>query len=327
MHPDGAFGQQQPNRSNQTQTDTSRTNRRDSTGVNQDSNQAMQGQGNQQGNRNQQGTQPGGPGIQGQSQPGSQGTNRQPQSGQGSGQLGNMQAGTGNQGMNNLGSTGGNVGSMQTMDASMVRQTIQGWPEAARTAAEAMIAKYGQPHAASTDMIRWDKAGQWHHVTVTREQTPHSFPMPHQDVLEQAVMMKVSPDKIDDISKFDGSIAVKRTEGIVSARCDREEMNIAALNLANDINTGKKTDDQARKQLADVAMQVKSGKTPDLTQKLNFSTSQTAMDTDSQMSTSDMGGGSDAGSSNTNKSSDADKSGTDKSSGNKSNTGTTDRPK
>jgi len=119
--------------------------------------------------------------------------------------------------------------------------------------------------------------------------------MPHQDVLEEAVMMKVSPDKVDELTRFDGSLTVKRTEGIVAARCDREEMNIAALNLANDIVTGKKTVDQARKQLGDIATRVKRGEMPAEATKLNFTPSQNAMDADAEMSASGAGSGSGTG--------------------------------
>lgn len=40
---------------------------------------------------------------------------------------------------------------------------------------------------------------------------------------------------------------VERTRGELAARCDKEEMNYLALNLANDIATGKVDVDEARR--------------------------------------------------------------------------------
>jgi hypothetical protein len=48
------------------------------------------------------------------------------------------------------------------------------------------------------------------------------------------------------IALFDGSVIVERTAGEVSARCHDEEANLLALNLMNDIVTGKKTVEEAR---------------------------------------------------------------------------------
>ena len=40
----------------------------------------------------------------------------------------------------------------------------------------------------------------------------------------------------------------------ISARCDKEEMNFLALNLANDVATGNKTIEKARIYYAEAAM-------------------------------------------------------------------------
>ncbi len=47
-------------------------------------------------------------------------------------------------------------------------------------------------------------------------------------------------DKYEDLAMFDGSVIVERTKDEISARCDKEEMNLLALNLANDVAAGKK---------------------------------------------------------------------------------------
>jgi hypothetical protein len=63
------------------------------------------------------------------------------------------------------------------------------------------------------------------------------------------------------LARYDGSVIVERTKGEISARCDKEEMNFLAINLGNDVVTGKKDVDAARKFYADTAMAY--GDTPD----------------------------------------------------------------
>jgi len=150
---------------------------------------------------------------------------------------------------------------------------IGAWPAVPREAARAMIAKYGQPDEISQGWLCWKNNGPWKMTLVHREEVEHNFPMPHKDVLTQAVAMKVPPDKIDELAQFDGSIAVQRTAGCVSVTCDKEEMNFVALNLANDIITGKRSVEQAREMLANTALQVQNGQRPDIAQRLAFTVS------------------------------------------------------
>ena len=153
------------------------------------------------------------------------------------------------------------------MDA---KATIANWPRTSKMAAEAMIAKYGQPDAVTDRMIAWKDASPWAGIKVSSEPTQHLFPMPHEDVLEQCVYYEVPADKADEIVAYDGSVTINRTEGTLSARCDKEEMNMLALNLAHDIATGKRSVEDARAFYAQTAMDFKNGKTSDYTQKLLF---------------------------------------------------------
>lgn len=73
------------------------------------------------------------------------------------------------------------------------------------------------------------------------------------------------------MAAYDGSVVVERTKGELSARCDKEEMNFLAINLANDVAKGKLTTDEARKQYAQQAMKFMTSKEkPPYTQKLQF---------------------------------------------------------
>lgn len=60
-----------------------------------------------------------------------------------------------------------------------------------------------------------------------------------------ALRYEVPPAKFDDLAQYDGSVIVERTKGTMSARCDKEEANFLAPNLAHDIVRTNKTVAQA----------------------------------------------------------------------------------
>src|SRR5688500_13886103 len=61
------------------------------------------------------------------------------------------------------------------------------WPQVSRDAAQAMIAKYGQPDEVTETMLVWHDPGPWKHTILSRDPTPHDFPKAHTDVLEQVI--------------------------------------------------------------------------------------------------------------------------------------------
>ncbi len=149
-------------------------------------------------------------------------------------------------------------------------QVIADWPKTAKLAAQTMIAKYGQPHVAHATHLYWHKTGPWNYTIVYRDPIPHLFPMKHEDVLEQAIDYRVPPGKFDELATYDGSVIVRRTKGEMSAMCDKEEMNFLALNLANDIVTGKMRVDEARQTYGKIAMAFMAGDKHAYTQGLAF---------------------------------------------------------
>lgn len=108
-----------------------------------------------------------------------------------------------------------------------------------------MIEKYGQPNGVTPDMLVWKNNGPWKKTIVSRDTVSHNFPTPHPDLLEQFISYKVPVEKYDDMAAYDGSVIVERTKGEMSARCDEEGANFLAINLANDVATGKRTTEQA----------------------------------------------------------------------------------
>ncbi|RUL87960.1 hypothetical protein [Tautonia sociabilis] len=155
--------------------------------------------------------------------------------------------------------------------AEDVQSVLEQWPEKQRKTAQELIRKYGNPEGVTDQMLVWRKNGPWEKTVLFREAVPHNFPMPHQDYVEQFTKLDVPPDKFDELAEFDGSVYPDRTKGVISARCDKEPMNILALNLANDIVQGKRSVEDARDFYAKTAKDFMQGKTSPYVEKLRFS--------------------------------------------------------
>jgi hypothetical protein len=129
------------------------------------------------------------------------------------------------------------------VDKANVDRIISKWKKTPQEVARKMIAKYGQPQEASSMRLIWHNNGPWKQTEVVNEEIPHSFPKAHPDLLKQTISYQVPEDKFDELAEYDGSVIVERTKGEIAARCDKEEANFLALNLAHDIVTGKRSVD------------------------------------------------------------------------------------
>lgn len=133
-----------------------------------------------------------------------------------------------------------------TPTAESVNAMIAEWPQAARTAAADTMQKYGPPDVATATHLMWRDNGPWLWTRIDNYETQHEFPAHHTDVMEQAINYRVPPEMFDELAAYDGSVYVRRTEGVMSARCDKEGANFLALNLANDVATGRRSVADAR---------------------------------------------------------------------------------
>jgi hypothetical protein len=155
-------------------------------------------------------------------------------------------------------------------DEGKASSIVARWPQESKMAAETMIQKYGEPGEATETALMWHKNGPWKRTTVSRDPVDHAFPMAHKDVLEQVIDYRVPPEAFDDLAMYDGSVIVERTKGELSARCDKEEMNFLALNLAHDIVEKRRDVEDARAFYAKTAMDFKQGKKNEYVQGLMF---------------------------------------------------------
>ncbi len=128
------------------------------------------------------------------------------------------------------------------------------WPSGPKETVRIMTQKYGLPTEATPSRVIWIKNGPWKETVVYKEETQHDFPKPHKDHIKQYIDYRVPVGKFDELAKYDGSVIVDRTKGEVAARCDKEEMNFLALNLANDIVNNKKNAEGAKEEYGKQAM-------------------------------------------------------------------------
>jgi hypothetical protein len=144
------------------------------------------------------------------------------------------------------------------------------WPAPSKAAIKSLTEKYGLPAAVTDDMIVWNNTQPFKRSIVYREEVNQMFPMQHSDVLQQTVDYRVPLNRIDDLSRFDGSLMIDRTKGEISTRNDREEMNILALNLADKIVKGEMTVEEARREYSKDAEALAAGTTSPIVSGLLF---------------------------------------------------------
>ncbi len=151
-----------------------------------------------------------------------------------------------------------------------VEQATADWPAGPKKALKMMTGKYGPPDAVSATCVMWTAQGPFREIILLNQEIQHDFPMPHKDYLEHVIACKVPVEKVGELAKYDGSVIVDRTRGVLSARCDTEAHNILALNLAKQIIDGSIDAKTARMQFGKAVMAEKAGKPPEILIKLQF---------------------------------------------------------
>lgn len=145
-----------------------------------------------------------------------------------------------------------------------VQSYLASWKAKPKEAALKLIQKYGAPQEATVNRLIWHDKGGWKFTEIVNEEIAHDFPVPHVDFLYQAVPYRIDPKMADEVLSYDGSVILERTKGMLAARCDKEEPNFLAVNLAHDIITNKRNVDDARAFYAQsMMMLMKEGKPND----------------------------------------------------------------
>jgi hypothetical protein len=165
-------------------------------------------------------------------------------------------------------------------DSARAEEVIKNWKDKPQQVAREVLKKYGAPQEITEQRLVWHGNGPWKRTELINEEIDHQFPMPHKDMLLQVIDYEVPSDKFDELAAFDGSVVAERTRGELAARCDKEEANILALNLAHEIVTGKRSVEDARKVYGEQIVASASGQPAPLTAKLNVRSQRGAGDPD-----------------------------------------------
>jgi hypothetical protein len=143
------------------------------------------------------------------------------------------------------------------------------WPRAQRDAALALIDKYGRPAQFDTNAFAWFDNGIWKRTIVFRKGL-HQTKGRDKDFLQQTVGYIVPDDKIAELKRFDSRLEVSQTAGEMTFTSDREATNLLALNLADEIVTGKRSVSSARAFFTRTSILAASGKSSPYREKLRF---------------------------------------------------------
>jgi len=170
--------------------------------------------------------------------------------------------------------SGQTIREMNKADKAMVDKIIAKWMATPKEVAKTIIAKYGMPNEATAMRLVWHNNGPWKMTELVNEEIPHAFPKQHPDMLKQTISYQVPTGKFDELAEYDGSVIVERTKGEISARCDKEEANFLALNLANEIVMGKKSPNDARRFYSETVLEMKN---PEYMKGFLFQVSNTMM--------------------------------------------------
>lgn len=141
--------------------------------------------------------------------------------------------------------------------------TIAAWPMVPQQAARSMLEKYGVPDAITAKKLVWNDSGPWKRTIVHRDAG--------RDVLEQVAVYHIPNDRYDMIRRLEGNVSAERGRDELTAKSDREALNLLSLNLADEVISGKRGAADARTLYVRVKALALSGKSSPYTQGLLFS--------------------------------------------------------
>jgi hypothetical protein len=154
------------------------------------------------------------------------------------------------------------VGLLQAPPGARAIQESSRWPESPRLLARLMIDEYGPPQRVSADRLEWEARWPWKRISVDAAWATRP--------LEQVVDYYVPDSQLAELSRFAHGLAVYADRGELAARSDSEELNRLALNLADDILTGRRTPEEAGRFFERSVQLSAAGKSSPYLQRLRF---------------------------------------------------------
>ena len=158
---------------------------------------------------------------------------------------------------------------IETAGAAVERDTaaveaVDWWGELSALNARRLMDEYGAPDEVGPDSLAWNDKGPWRR-TVVRNVRPSAEEGRDLGIVEQTVGYSLTPAQAAGIAAFDARLAFNPRSQELTARSDREELNVLRLNLADDVAHGRALPAQARESYFKVLALEASGKiSPDL---------------------------------------------------------------
>lgn len=159
---------------------------------------------------------------------------------------------------------------VRSAPAETAQTVVKRWPKRTRDAAELMLEKYGEPDQFDRDTLAWFNNGDWKKTVVRRAPSRRDPAGKAGDFIEQTVGFLVPGEKVADLNRFNPMIDVSLTAGEMTVASDSESRNRLALNLAEEIVTGKRGVADARAFYERTARLSASGKSSSYLDKLHF---------------------------------------------------------
>ncbi len=140
-------------------------------------------------------------------------------------------------------------------------ELIKRWPPRSRSAAALLLEKYGRPDQFDGNSLAWFGHGEWKRTIVRRRA---------KGLVEQTVGYLAPQDKLSDLKRFHQRLEVSPTAGEMTFSSPSEETNRLALNLADEVATGKRGPADARAAYLKTSRLALSGKTSPYLERLRF---------------------------------------------------------
>lgn len=154
--------------------------------------------------------------------------------------------------------------------AETPKNLVRKWPASSRGAAELLLEKYGEPDQFDRNTLVWFHNGDWKKTIVRRAVSRRDPTGKNKDFIEQTVGYLVPSDKIAELNRFNPKIDVSLSAGEMSFASESESTNRLALNLAEEILTGKRGVADARAFYAKTTRLAGSGKSSSYLDKIQF---------------------------------------------------------
>lgn len=138
---------------------------------------------------------------------------------------------------------------------------IKRWPSRPRAAAALLLEKYGRPDQFDTNSLAWFGNGEWKRTIVRRQA---------KDFLEQTVGYLAPQDKLTELKRFHPKLDTSPVAGEMTFASESEETNRLALNLADEVATGKRGPQDARAAYRKTSRLSLSGRSSPYLDRLQF---------------------------------------------------------